>query len=170
MLVTLQLPSSPFRTNSRQIDSRSLGFPLPSPLWRCRMNRSRLVSILRILGLWVPTVLLGALFVLQGIMKVQPGSPWPEMFEGWGYPAGFYWVVGAVELLGGLLLFVPRLAGYAAAALGPVMVGAILTHLAHGEIPGIIATFVFAAVLVMLARARLPRWRSRAHAAHSDPA
>ena len=134
------------------------------------MNRSRLVSILRILGLWVPTVLLGALFVLQGIMKLQPGSPWPEMFEGWGYPAGFHWVVGAVELLGGLLLFVPRFAGYAAVTLGTVMAGAFLTHLLHGEIPGIIATFVFAAVLVMLARVRLPRWRRPAHVARSDPA
>ena len=134
------------------------------------MNRSRLVSILRFLGLWVPTVLLGALFVMQGIMKLQPGSPWPSMFERWGYPAGFHWVVGAIELLGGLLLFVPRLAGYAAVALGTVMVGAFLTHLVHTEIPGIIATFVFASVLVMLARVRLTRWRSRAHVARSDPA
>ena len=134
------------------------------------MNRSKLVSVLRILGLWVPTVLFGALFVLQGVFKLQSGSPWPAMFEEWGYPAGFHIVVGVVELLGGLLLFVPRFAGYAALTLGTVMIGAFLTHLFHGEIPGIIATFLFATVFFFLARARLPRRASRTSVTSSDPA
>ncbi len=134
------------------------------------MNRSKLVSILKTLGVWVPTVLFGALFVMQGIMKLQPGSPWPQMFERWGYPAGFHWLVGVLELLGGILLFVPRLAGYAAVMLGTVMLGAFLTHLVHGETIGTVTTFVIASVLVLLVRVRLPRWRSRANVAHSDPA
>ena len=126
------------------------------------MNRSKLVSWLEILGVWIPTVLLGAFFVLQGIMKLQPGSPWPKMFEEWGYPAGFHWLLGAVELLGGLLLFVPRVAGYAAVLLGTVMGGAFLTHLVHGETIGTITTFVIGSMLAMLVRFRLPRRRSRA--------
>lgn len=121
------------------------------------MDRSKLVSVLRALGVWVPTVLLGALFVLQGMAKLQPGSPWPEMFAGWGYPSGSHLPVGVIELLGGLALFVPRVAGHAAGALGLVMLGAFLTHLLHGELPGIIATFVFGSVLFLLARVRLPR-------------
>ena len=134
------------------------------------MNRSRFVSIFKVLGLWVPTVLLGALFVLQGIMKLQPGSPWPAMFEGWGYPAGFYFFVGVVELLAGLLLFVPRFAGYAAAVLGVVMVGAFATHLLHGEIPGIIATFVFGALFAILVRVRLSKGRGARTPGVANPA
>ncbi len=134
------------------------------------MNRPKLVSVLKILGVWVPTVLFGALFVMQGIMKLQPASPWPEMFEGWGYPAGSHRLVGLLELLGGILLFVPRLSGYAAVMLATVMLGACLTHLAHAETTGTITTFVIGSVLAVLARVRLPRRRSRAHLAHSDPA
>ena len=58
------------------------------------MARSKLVKLARGVAIWVPTVLFGALFVMQGIFKLMPASPWPEMFRQWGYPAHFYLLVG----------------------------------------------------------------------------
>lgn len=112
--------------------------------------------IARGLLLWVPTVLFGALMVMQGIIKLAPGSPWVAVFERFGYPDGFYLVIGVVELLGGFLLFIPRFAGYAGLMLGIVMVGAMGTHMMMSEWANAGFTTLFAAIYFALAWAR---WR-----------
>ena len=45
----------------------------------------------------------------------------------------FPFAIGSLELLGGILLLIPRVAKYGASVLGIVMVGAAYTHLANGE-------------------------------------
>ena len=56
-----------------------------------------------------------------------------ETFARWGYPAWAPTVVALAELAGAAMLLVPHVARRAAAGLGIVMVGAIATHLRHGE-------------------------------------
>lgn len=126
--------------------------------------------ILRAILLWVPTVLFGLLFVMQGVIKLAPDTPWVAVFEKFGYPDGFYLVIGVVELLGGLALFIPRTAGYAALTLGVVMVGATGTHLMMSEWVNSGFTTLFAAILFALAWARMPGlpWR-RARGATVQP-
>ena len=121
------------------------------------MAQSKTVRILKSIAVWVPTVLFGVFFTLQGFSKFPADSPWPGMFERWGYPAHFHLVIGAVELLAGLVLLVPRLAGWAALALTVVMLGAFGTHLAHGETTQSVFTLVITLALAALAWARLPR-------------
>ena len=124
------------------------------------MNRQTAIRILKGLALWTPTVLMALLFILQGIMKLQPGSPWPEMFANWGYPAGSHLVVGVVELLAGIALLIPRSAAYAAATLSVVMLGAAATHLIHAEWISVGFTLAFAAIFAVLTRVRMPRrWK-----------
>ena len=106
------------------------------------------------LALWIPTVLLGIVFVLQGSAKLESGSGWIEKFQGYGYPPAFCLFIGVVELVGGIGLFIPRLARYAALALAVVMVGACVTHMLHSELPNVVATFVFTLVLSGIAYAR----------------
>jgi putative oxidoreductase len=110
---------------------------------------------LRTILRWTPPVLFGVFFALQGAMKLSPGSPWPSMFEAWGYPSNVYLLVGLVELLAGVALFVPRVAGYAALTLAVVMCGAGLTHAVHVEWFNVGFTAVLAVGLFALARARL---------------
>ena len=121
------------------------------------MEDSRLKKVLRASALWVPSILLGFLFINQGIMKLQPDSPWVGKFDEWGYPNEFLLVTGAMELLGGIMLFVPRVARFGSVLLGVVMVGACLTHVVNGETTGTIVTSVIFAILVTLARVRWPR-------------
>lgn len=90
------------------------------------------MHILRIVGVWTLQILVGSMFVMVGVMKfVDP--TWPRMFARWGYPDGFYMVVGVLEAAGGIALLVPRLTTYAALLLMTVMAGAALTHAVAGE-------------------------------------
>lgn len=81
---------------------------------------------------WVLQALLCLQFTLVGTGKFMD-QVWEPRFRNWGYPEHFYQVIGVLELLGGLSLLIPRLAGYGAAVLMVIMAGATATHVVHGE-------------------------------------
>lgn len=85
---------------------------------------------LKLVGLWLLQILLAFLFFNIGRQKFT-NPVWVRSFREWGYPEHFYAVVGAVELLGSLLLLVPRIASYAAGAVILVMLGALGHHVAR---------------------------------------
>jgi uncharacterized membrane protein YphA (DoxX/SURF4 family) len=117
---------------------------------RARGSKAKTVA------LWVATGLLACLFVFAGSMKfVNPDMA--EHFAEWGYPDWFRVLIGVVEIGGGLALLVPRTALYAAGALGIVMLGAVFTHLVHGEVPQAPVPFVILVLLVVVGYARRPR-------------
>jgi putative oxidoreductase len=83
---------------------------------------------------WVASVLL---FLLYSVVASPPklmGKP--EAVEGfirYGYTDGFRLFIGTCELLGGVALLMPRLAFWSACGLVIIMIGAVYTHLSHGE-------------------------------------
>ena len=93
------------------------------------MNRSRAKSAIS----WIFQILLAGVFALAAYGKVTSRPQWIELFRNWGFPDKFYLVVGVLELLGAVGLLIPRIAGYAAAALIVLMIGASATHLINGE-------------------------------------
>jgi len=82
--------------------------------------------------IWFLRVVLAAAFVFFGLVKFpsDPGSPWVHIFEMIGVGQWFRYCTGIIELVGGLLLLVPRVTYLAVALLGSAMIGALLTHLA----------------------------------------
>ena len=56
---------------------------------------------------------------------------WHDAFVVWGYPMWFMYAVGVAEIVGGLSLFVPGLASWAALGLMTIMLGAVATSLHH---------------------------------------
>jgi uncharacterized membrane protein YphA (DoxX/SURF4 family) len=98
---------------------------------------------------WVLQSLLAALFAIQGIVKLSGSSVWISRFRAWGYPDRFYFVVGLAELLGAVLLLIPRLAKFGAVMLIVVMAGATVTHLIHRE-PQFVTTIVLVALLAIV--------------------
>jgi putative oxidoreductase len=124
------------------------------------MNRQTAIRVLKGLALWIPTVMLALLFIMQGIMKLVPDSPWSQRFTGWGYPGGSHVVVGAIELLAAIALLFPRSAAYAASTLALVMLGAAATHLFYAEWINVGFTLTLAVVFAVIARVRMSR-RSR---------
>ena len=113
----------------------------------------RFVRTAGTIGLWALQILLGALFILVGTGKFADPS-WERKFARWGYPDGFYMVIGVLEALGGLLLFVPRTTSYAAGMLGIIMIGASLTHFVHNEMARVAPPLMYLALLVVVGFAR----------------
>ena len=112
------------------------------------MSRVKLVFV------WIVTAVLGMVFLMVGSTKTfQPGMI-AEQFAGWGYPAWFVPVIGVAELLGALLLLIPRTARYGAGLLVLVMAGAAFTHIRAGEWPNLAVNALFAAGLLWVGRAR----------------
>jgi len=107
-------------------------------------------------GTWILTLLLAVLMAGPGSQKFT--SPvWERMFRTWGYPDGFYLVIGAVEVIGGIALLIPRVASYSAIMLAIVMAGAAATQILRGGRSGV-GEIVFASLLCVLAAIR---WRDR---------
>ena len=106
-------------------------------------------------ALWIVQVLLAALFLFAGGMKLV--MPVEDMVKQSGMPGAFLRFIGVVEVLGGLGLVLPGLlrirtglAPLAAAGLVIVMIGATVLTIAGGDaklavIPlgvGLLAAFV----------------------------
>ena len=107
-------------------------------------------------GKWLLQLLLAVVMIGPGSQKFT--SPvWERMFRTWGFPNGFYLVIGAIEVVGGVLLLVPKLASYSAMVLALVMIGAAATQITRGGRNGV-GELVFAALLGLIAAIR---WRDR---------
>ncbi len=121
-------------------------------------------SKLRAVGaamLWILSVLELLGFGVAGLTKFQ-GEGWQNMFVGWGYTAWFALVIGGAEVLGALLLVVPRFASYAASLLIVIMLGAIWTVVSPTNEtqlgPGVPTINIAVLSIILYARWRR-RWR-----------
>ena len=77
-----------------------------------------------------------------------------EQFAAWGYAAWFATVVGVIEVVGAVLLLIPRVAFYGAVLLLIVMGGAVYTHLSNDEASQVFRPLIFLFVLGMIAMMR----------------
>jgi putative oxidoreductase len=114
------------------------------------------MKYLKVGGTWILTLLLAVLMVGPGSQKFTSPT-WQRMFRTWGYPDGFYLVIGAIEVIGGVGLLIPRLASYCAITLSLVMLGASATQVLRGGRNGV-GEIVFASLLAVIAWIR---WRDR---------
>lgn len=122
-------------------------------------------------ALWIVQALLAALFVFAGGMKlVMPieSMAGPVAFPGW-----FLRFIGVVELLGGLGLILPALTGIktyltplAAAGLLIIMLGAIPTTMAGGDLAPALIPLV---VGLLLAFVGYGRWKIAPHTPSAPP-
>lgn len=78
---------------------------------------------------------LGAMFVVSGLIKFTGTAGVIDNFVDWGYPAWFALLAGGVELIGGLLLLFPgpNRTFFGAVILSLHMFAAFFTHFVHGE-------------------------------------
>ena len=114
------------------------------------------MKYVRIGGTWLLQLLLAVVMAGPGSQKFT-SSTWERMFRVWGYPDGFYLVIGAIEVAGGICLMIPRLASISAMILAVVMAGAAATQIFRGGRNGV-GEIVF--MVLLLAVAAL-RWRDR---------
>lgn len=93
------------------------------------MTRTHLIKAARVIGTWLPAILLVLIFVPQGLAKFDDSSGWARAFRFWGYPDWFRITIGALELLAALLLIAGRTAVLGAMTIMVIMLGGMATHL-----------------------------------------
>jgi uncharacterized membrane protein YphA (DoxX/SURF4 family) len=103
--------------------------------------------------LWALQAVLALQFVGGGLAKLA-GSPEPvDMFTDIGAGQWLRYLVGALEVAGGVGLLVPRLSGLAALGLAALMVGATATNLfVIGESPWLPIALLLVSALIARAR------------------
>jgi len=105
---------------------------------------------------WVLTVLLALAFVGAGLAKLTGAPMMVQEFTTFGLPLWFMYVTGSLELVAAVGLLVPRTAGFAAALIVCIMLGALLAHLTHGQVAMIGAPVVL--LLIAIAVGTLRGW------------
>jgi len=80
---------------------------------------------------WALRLGVAIVYVGIGCEKVFPwrDSYWVKMFAEIGFGQWFMYLTGTIQIIGGLLMILPRTALFGAALLACTMIGAILTHL-----------------------------------------
>lgn len=107
---------------------------------------------------WTLQGVLALQYLLSGKDKFTGAEAWERRFDGWGYPDGFFYLIGALELIAAVLIVVPRAAVYGAGLIIVLMTGATITHLRAGDghFYGALIPLILAAVVLVL------RWSARA--------
>jgi putative oxidoreductase len=99
-------------------------------------------------ALWI---LLGFFFVVAGGKKLLGQEAQIDSFFRWGYSLWFFYLIGAIELAGGIGLFISQLRFIAALVLSLTMAGAFLTHLRAGEMAAVPIPLALLFLLLILA-------------------
>ena len=92
------------------------------------MHRDTLIRTLKVIGTWIPALLLVLIFARQGWSKFFDDSGWAIAFRHWGYPDWFRVTVGVTELTAVVLLVLGRTAAFGALLVIIVMLGGMATH------------------------------------------
>ena len=78
---------------------------------------------------WLPRMFLALIFVYVGVIKLpDEAGMWVRLFERIGIGQWFRYVTAIVEIVGGVLMLVPRATGVAVLLTSSAMVGALVVH------------------------------------------
>ena len=80
-------------------------------------------------GLWILQIGAAGMFLMVGFFKLSGDPRMVGLFDAIGVGQWFRYVTGSLEVLGAILLLIPRLSGLGALLLVGVMLGAVATHL-----------------------------------------
>jgi len=80
-------------------------------------------------GLWILQIGAAGMFLMVGSLKLSGDPQLVGLFDAIGLGQWFRYVTGSVEVLGAVLLLIPRLSGLGAFMLVGAMLGAVATHL-----------------------------------------
>ena len=89
------------------------------------VTRSRSANVL----LWAGQIVAAGMFLMAGGSKLAGAAPMVAMFAQIGIGQWFRYLTGTIEVISAVLLLIPSLAFFGAAALASTMAGAIFTHL-----------------------------------------
>jgi putative oxidoreductase len=122
------------------------------------MNKTTLVKVAKLIGTWLPAILLILIFARQGWAKFSDTSGWAVAFRHWGYPDWFRVTIGVLELGAVVLLALGRTAAFGAVVIIGVMLGAWGTHLVFDggrHMTSEVVPLVLATIVLLVRRRQL---------------
>ncbi len=108
---------------------------------------------------WTLSILLALAFLGAGFAKLTGQPMMLAEFATFGYPVWFMYLTGLIEVACAVLVLVPRFAAIGATLLVCVMLGALYSHLTHGQ------SAMIGAPLVLLVLAAVVGWLRRSQRA-----
>jgi len=108
---------------------------------------------------WLLSLFLGYEFAVSGIAKLTTKPRMVAAFHTFGYPLWFMYLTGCIELISVVLVLFPRTAVLGAGVLVCVMIGALFSHLTHGEVEAIRMPVILLLAALALAWVRSPGGR-----------
>ena len=108
------------------------------------------------IGETIVGTLLGVYMLLAGAQKFLARAAFEQVFEDFGLPVWSVPLVGVAEIVGAVLVLIPRTALYGAGLIGAVMLGAVGSHLLSGvgtAVPAFVALLMAVAVAAIRLRA-----------------
>jgi uncharacterized membrane protein YphA (DoxX/SURF4 family) len=97
--------------------------------WNEGRDKSARRSRVTVGVLWALQIFSAALFLFAGVSKLSGVPAMVQTFAVIGIGQWFRYMTGTVEVVSAVLLLIPSVASYGAAALAVTMIGAIITHL-----------------------------------------
>jgi putative oxidoreductase len=106
------------------------------------------------IALWGLQILTALMFLGAGSSKLLGNAQMVDLFEVIGFGQWFRYLTGGLEVIGAVLIVVPRTAAGAALLLACIMVGAAITHVVLQTSP--IVPLALLVVTVLVAWGRRP--------------
>ncbi|MGL5430344.1 MAG: DoxX family protein [Vibrio sp.] len=101
------------------------------------------------------SAVLSLIFLASGAAKLASLEFEIAAFARWGYAQWFMYVIGMLEVMGGIGMLLQRFAGLSSIGLALLMIGAITTHLQYAEWGMLVVASII--LLLTLTRAWLGR-------------
>ena len=96
---------------------------------------------------WILRVLISLGFLLASTGKLTNNPQVIEMFENWGYPIGFHFLIGILELTLAVLLLIPKTLKIAIYGIVIILIGAMATHIINDPLLELIRPIIFLVLL-----------------------
>jgi uncharacterized membrane protein YphA (DoxX/SURF4 family) len=116
------------------------------------------IRVAKMIGTWIPALLLVLIFAPQGWSKFFDNSGWATAFRHWGYPDWFRITIGVTELSAVALLLIGRTAALGALLIIAVMLGGMATHLIFDggrHMTSEVVPLVLATIVLVVRRSQL---------------
>src|SRR5262245_52338651 len=127
------------------------------------MRKATVGKAARVIGMWIPAILLVLIFAKQGWSKFDDTSGWARAFRHWGYPDWFRVTIGIMELSAVALLVLGRTAAFGAIIIIVVMLGGMATHVIFDggrNITSEVVPLVLASIVLAVRRRQLADFRT----------
>lgn len=113
----------------------------------------------KVIATWILSGLVALMMLFAGGSKLAGAEEQVKGFAAMGFPAWFLYVTGVIEVVGAILLLIPKTAAFGVLLLGATMVGATISVLKMGDFGHAPIPFVFLVVIAIIGWLRQDQFR-----------